>query len=242
MKKIYLILALSAITFAGFAQCTPDPSVNKPGISPAKLADAIAGTPYSEVATLMVPKDTVFVYLGNTYNAVIDSATVVSISDLPAGFAYECDKVSRTWNGGSKGCARLYGNPLAVHVGKYEVVVKVRTFLKITGSPTQFDQLDSSTIDINIVLPNAIQEQFQYAGIKIFPNPVSNVLNVSINQYTSEGSYEIFDLLGQRFNLAPSYSSQTGEVKFDVSNLKPGVYVVKREVNGYIYQSKFVKE
>lgn len=242
MKKLSYLIVLFSLSLGAYAQCTPDPSVTKPGLSPSKLADAIAGQPYSEVATLMVPKDTSITYQGNLYDIVVDSATVVSISDLPSGFAYECDNIHRTWNGGAKGCARLYGNPLAINVGKYEVMVKVRTYFKIVGLPNQLDQYDSSTIDINIVLANALEEQFQQVGMKAYPNPVSNLLKVSLNQYNLEGTMEIVDLMGKSMNIKPSYSSQTGEVSFDVSNLVPGVYIVKREADSKVYQTKFIKE
>jgi hypothetical protein len=242
MKKLSFLIAFLGLTIGVYAQCTPNPNVTKPGLSPSKLPDAIVGQAYSEVATLMVPKDTSITYQGNLYNVVVDSATVVSISDLPPGFAYECDNIHKTWNGGAKGCARLFGNPLAANVGKFEVMVRVRTYFKIVGLPNQLDQYDSSTIDINIVLPNAIEEQFQQVGMKAYPNPVSNLLKVSINQFNTEGSMEIVDLMGKSMDIKPSYSSQTGEASFDVSNLVPGVYIVKREAASMIYQTKFIKE
>jgi len=45
MKKIYLSLVALSLSMAALAQCTPDPSVTKPGISPAKLPDGIVGEP-----------------------------------------------------------------------------------------------------------------------------------------------------------------------------------------------------
>lgn len=242
MKKLYIFIALATLTFAAFAQCTPNANVTKPGLYPNVLADAIAGQPYSEVATLMVPRDTSITYQGNLYNIKVDSATVTSISDLPPGFSYECDNPRRTWPGGGKGCARLFGNPLAINVGKYEVLVKVRTYFKIVGLPNQLDQYDSSTVDITIVLPNGVQEQFQQIGMKAYPNPVSNLLKVSINQYNLEGNMEVIDILGKNMGLTPTYSSNTGEVSFDVSSLVPGVYLVRREIEGQVYQTKFIKE
>jgi len=74
MKKIYLSLVALSLSMAALAQCTPDPSVTKPGISPAKLPDGIVGEPYSQVVTLLVPLDSTILYQGTPYNIRIDSA------------------------------------------------------------------------------------------------------------------------------------------------------------------------
>ncbi len=243
MKKIYFFFVLSAIIFKGFAQpCNPDTTLTKPGIKPAKIADAVVGTAYSQVATIFIPRDTVITYNGNVYNAVIDSASIVGMNGLPAGFYYECDKASKTWAGGTRGCARLYGNPIAANVGSYAIYVKVRTFFKIVGLPNQLDQLDSSIIDFKVVLPNAMEEYTQLVGLKTYPNPATNQLHVIVKNYSSSTIYQIFDIFGQAYQLEPVFSPNTGEVKFDLSSLAPGVYFVKGENEGRSYQAKFIKE
>ncbi len=243
MKKIYYLLVLASFTLNGFAQpCIPDITLTKPGIKPDKIADAIVGTPYSQVATIFIPRDTVINYNGNVYNAVIDSASIVGMNGLPAGFLYECDKASKTWAGGTRGCARLYGSPTAANLGSYAIYVKVRTFFRIVGLPNQLDQLDSSIIDFKVVMPNALEEFVQMAGLKTYPNPANNQLNVVVKNYSSNASYQIFNIFGQAYKLEPLYAPNTGEIKFDISSLAPGVYFVKGENEGRNYQAKFVKE
>ncbi|OYU94155.1 MAG: hypothetical protein CFE21_17145 [Bacteroidetes bacterium B1(2017)] len=242
MKKIYLLLFALASTFAAFAQCIPDPTLTKPGLKPSKLPNGIAGTPYSEVATLVVPKDTFVNYNGTVYNVVVDSASVVGMSDLPKGFSYQCDKPSKTWAGGQRGCARLYGNPTLDDTGDYVIYVKVRTYFKIVGLPNQLDQLDSSTIDFKIVKPTGMQELVQAVGLKAYPNPAGNLLTVEIKKYSATATYQIYNVTGQVYDIPAQMSPNTGEVKFDVSSLKPGVYFVKGVNEGLSYQAKFVKE
>jgi|688.fasta_scaffold102130_3 hypothetical protein len=241
MKKIYLILFVLTLSIGAFAQCTPDPNVTKPGISPAKLPDGIVGVPYSQVITLIVPLDSTIVYQGNPYNVRIDSATVVSISDLPVGFGYEANKVSRTWNGGEKGCAKLFGNPISSSVGFYEVSVKVRTFFKIIGLPNQLDQLDSSIIDFRVVLGNSIQELSTAKRLIAYPNPVKDEINVELPQYSEASQFCIYNMMGQNMSLTPSYSSNTGEIKFNTSSLPSGMYLIHGQNNNKNYQVRFVK-
>jgi hypothetical protein len=225
-----------------FAQlCTPDPTLTKPGLKPSKLPDGIVGTPYSQVATLVVPKDTVIVYTGNTYNVVVDSANVVGMSGLPLNFDYECNKPSKSWAGGERGCARLFGTPATSNIGTYKIYVKVRTYFKIVGLPNQLDQLDSSIIDFNIVSANAIQELNQSNGFSAYPNPCTNILTLKLNNFTSTGIYTIQNLIGESVETKPSISTNTGEITFDVSALKPGVYLIIGENEGTKFQSKFFK-
>jgi hypothetical protein len=171
----------------------------------------------------------------------IDSATVVSISDLPVGFGYEANKVSRTWNGGEKGCAKLFGNPISSSVGFYEVSVKVRTFFKIIGLPNQLDQLDSSIIDFRVVLGNSIQELSTAKRLIAYPNPVKDEINVELPQYSEASQFCIYNMMGQNMSLTPSYSSNTGEIKFNTSSLPSGMYLIHGQNNNKNYQVRFVK-
>lgn len=242
MKRIYFIFSLVLMSLSGMAQCVPDATVTKPGLYPGKLPNAIVGNAYSQVATLMVPLDTALLYQGTLYNIRVDSATVVSMSDLPKGFAYECDKPSRTWNGGQRGCARLFGDPVATNVGSYVVYVKVRTFFKIIGLPNQFDQLDSSSIDFKVEMPNALQEVNQAVGLKAYPNPTKDELTLVLNKYNGQTQFEVYNSLGQKFELPQQNYSNTGEVKLNTQGLTPGVYFVKSSFEGTSSFVKFIKE
>ncbi|MCG9881257.1 MAG: T9SS type A sorting domain-containing protein [Bacteroidia bacterium] len=242
MKKIYLSLFSLVLSFAAMAQCTPDASVTKPGISPFKLPDGVTGQPYSQVVTLMVPRDSSIMYQGNMYNVVIDSASVVSISDLPTGFGYEANKASRTWNGGERGCARLFGNPIASSVGDYVVKVKVRTFFKIVGLATPLDQLDSSTIDFRVVMGSSLNEINQAHKLVAYPNPAKEELNIELPIYSKQTSFSVFNLMGQNMNINSEISSQTNEVKFNISNLPSGIYMVYGLSDNKPYQARFIKE
>lgn len=244
MKKIYIIIALLLPAISVLAQpCTPDSTLTTPGIKPSKIPNGVLGIPYSQVISLMVPLDTTVVWSGTAVNIKVDSATVIYLSDFPSGFAYDCDKLSRTWNGGQKGCARLFGLPDTNNLGVYKIWVKTRTYFKIVGISGNFDQIDSSAIDYTIQQwPLGLRESLKYHTLKMSPNPVTNLLSAEMEPYDASTMFKIFNLLGQQFTIEPLYEPNTGQVKFDVSALPAGVYIIKSEIGDKIAQSRFIKE
>ncbi len=243
MKKLASIAALFLLAVSAFGQpCSPDLTLTKPGIKPTDLPDGIVGKPYSEVISLLVPLDTVVTFNGNPYNVRVDSSSVIYLSDFPATFGYECDKVSRTWLGGQRGCARFFGNPTASMVGTYKIWVKTRTFFKIIGLSNAFDQVDSSYVTFHIVQPNAVKESMRPLNVRVYPNPANNVLNVQPENFNAPATYTIYNILGQNFETEKTLSPNTGEVKINISQFNPGVYFIKCESMGKTFVTRFIKE
>lgn len=242
MKRILLLISAVVLSFLANAQCTPDSTLKKPGLKPDRLPDGIVGTLYGETVTLFVPLDTTILFNGTNYKAIIDSASVVELTHMPVNFGYSCDKPSRTWKGGTRGCAKLYGTPVTSDTGDYVIKVKVRTFFKVVGLPNQMDQLDSSTIDFKVVMPTALEEVKQAAGMKIYPNPAKNELVVEPGRYDVKTRYSIFNLMGQEMVVTPEFSGNTGTVRFNLDHLPAGVYLLKSDVSGNSWQQRFVKE
>ena len=78
---------------------------------------------------------------------------------------------------------------------------------------------------------------FQNATLSYYPNPVSDVLNLS---YTSEiSSVEVYNMLGQNVKSAVLSGTQ---VKVDMSNLTSGSYIVKVTSDGITKSLKIIKE
>lgn len=72
--------------------------------------------------------------------------------------------------------------------------------------------------------------------VSIFPNPVQSKLNVDIG--TNKGLIEIYNVLGNKIYYQEVFSSSL----IDVSQLKSGMYLLKTNIDGKMYQSKFLKE
>ena len=76
-------------------------------------------------------------------------------------------------------------------------------------------------------------EEFENSIIKIYPNPVTNFINIETNEKIT--SLQIIDMRGKIL-------LQTTETKIDLQSLTPGLYVVKIEANsGKIMRKRIIK-
>lgn len=82
----------------------------------------------------------------------------------------------------------------------------------------------------------SIYNKTKTQNISIFPNPVYNVLNISTNSLNPIQSISIYDLLGKQIK----YEINTYSF-IDVSNLIPGIYILKVNTLGASYTKKFIK-
>jgi hypothetical protein len=85
---------------------------------------------------------------------------------------------------------------------------------------------------LTILAPTSINEVESELQVSVFPNPVSNELNLSVNVERAI----ILDLLGRE---VLTYNSTTN--KLDVSPLPHGMYVLEGRVGGSSFRKTFVK-
>lgn len=122
------------------------------------------------------------------------------------------------------------------------------------GSATEVDQViirwPSGTVD---VIENPIVNQmrtigegsaplkkddFFAAGLRIYPNPASDVLNIQSNKNVAIQSAQVFDLTGK---LLIDTSVDNGSIS--VKKLALGTYILLlKDVNGSVYNQKFIKK
>ena len=87
--------------------------------------------------------------------------------------------------------------------------------------------------------PSAVQELNQNNEIRIYPNPVSNVLFVQ-TQGIIGGNYSIYNEIGQRIEDGDLNSLQ--KISIDVSSFSSGIYFVRVTANnGRVYNGKFIR-
>lgn len=73
--------------------------------------------------------------------------------------------------------------------------------------------------------------------ISVFPNPVTNVLNISVQNENTINAIQIYDLLGK------IVIQNNGEnMHIATENISKGIYFIKVFSENRIYQSKFIKE
>ena len=82
----------------------------------------------------------------------------------------------------------------------------------------------------------------QTGGISIYPNPVSQTLNIQYNfKNNSKVRLEIFDVIGQQVYSRMMDNSEN-KTTVNTSNFMSGVYVVKLGNEKEQFVSKFVKQ
>lgn len=78
---------------------------------------------------------------------------------------------------------------------------------------------------------------FTKSIISLYPNPVKDILNITLSENTSIENYEIYDLLGKKV-----MSKNTTQNTVNISGLSKGIYLLKVLTNEGIITNKFIKE
>lgn len=77
----------------------------------------------------------------------------------------------------------------------------------------------------------------QTGTVQIYPNPVKDVLNLSLSDVVSAKEYEIYDLVSKKIA-----ATSLKENNINVSNLSNGVYILKIKTDEGVLTGKFVKQ
>lgn len=108
----------------------------------------------------------------------------------------------------------------------------------VTGGP--LCPLDTSaTLDLTINICPGIEETV-VAKVEVYPNPVDEVLNITLDRPLQNAQVYIFDLLGREvFHL-----NQDLEEKFEltIGTLQPGLYILQIKSEDFDVSKKFTKQ
>jgi hypothetical protein len=223
---LFILLAFSSGSYAQ-AQCTPDLSITQQGLYPDSatgLPHAYVGVPYNTVIQIRVLTDTT--YLG--LPAKIDSVRIDSIRGLPltGGFAYQCNKSSCTWAGGTNGCVLLTGNP--TQAGTYPVKIYLKAYGKASGFPAT---LPSTINYYKIVVEQNTGIQSlnpnEFGATQNSPNPFSGISEITFNvPHAGKISFTVYNLLGMSvYSHSVNASAGINKIAISSKELGQGVYM-----------------
>ena len=100
---------------------------------------------------------------------------------------------------------------------------------------------DAEVEDYTInVLASLSVEEFGLNQIVLYPNPTTNVLNISIQDNNLPDSYSIYNMLGQ--TIATKQISSNADLSINSSELSNGMYFVKIIKDGASVTLPFIKE
>ncbi|WP_456441419.1 T9SS type A sorting domain-containing protein [Psychroserpens sp.] len=89
------------------------------------------------------------------------------------------------------------------------------------------DRGGSSWFDLTVQDGALSTQEFQFEKVKLFPNPVNDVLNIQSDE--PKEKVEIFNLLGKRIK---ELNSGTNMNTIDMSDLAKGMYLIQVSING----------
>lgn len=75
--------------------------------------------------------------------------------------------------------------------------------------------------------------------IKIYPNPTSGIVNISIPNYSGVLNLEVFDINGRKV-LSKAETSFSTSVNINLQGLEPGIYIIKLEGEAFNFSEKII--
>lgn len=125
-------------------------------------------------------------------------------------------------SGGNAGCTGLTDNDEYDLFGRFAVAwngtssaTRLRDWLDPTGSGVATLNTLSNTLSVS--------EYFDDGSVKVFPNPTRDIVNIVVNNATSDLQYQIYNQLGQVI----VRKTALGNGKIHVDNLPNAVYFLK---------------
>ncbi|RRJ93081.1 T9SS C-terminal target domain-containing protein [Paenimyroides tangerinum] len=123
--------------------------------------------------------------------------------------------------------------------GVYKVFVTHKGNALDSGSQ-KFSLIVSGGV-VDFYEPNVSSDDFKIESLNVYPNPVTDILNVSADFSVIENAaVSLFDMLGKKVYSDDSLFAFSGDATINVSGLNSGVYLLQISKNGKIDTRKIV--
>jgi hypothetical protein len=249
-KNLLLILLCGIFSVNVFAQaCAPDPQYVQPGIYPDSATNFVQGyanQPYSQLITCVIPQDTQ-VIPPPIPPLNWDSTVLVSITNLPPGFVYNCfnagpgNQSRCSWRGNTSGCAIITGNPTMNDTGTYMLQIATNNYVGGSTNPIVYN---ITYYKIVINAPSSVTDipLNEFIVYQNSPNPFSNQSEIKFNS-NMNGMIElkIFNAVGTLLNTY-QIKAKPGLNKFQIDSkgLAEGVYLYSFNTGDRIITKRMV--
>ena len=97
-------------------------------------------------------------------------------------------------------------------------------------------------ISAQIIAQDFNKDESIAAKIELFPNPVTEVLNITIEGNLKKANFTLHNIIGNRIEIKPEKISEN-QYKINVNGLAAGYYLlmVRDDRNAFSYTHKFLK-
>ena len=256
MKLLLLSLTFAVFTAnnLGAQSCTPGSNFadSTYGVWPSPATNfpaALVSVPYTTDVNFKVPStitDEIVAVVPEAAMALgspIQSFKIIGVTGLPIGFLYACNISSCQYNGGSNGCANIYGTT-TVPAGSYPVSIDVEVTVLISlfpGFPPTPYPVETSFDGYSIELGNAGTIEQIIAPITVSPNPANNEIKIEgITASMKANQISILNIEGKV--VAEREIKDVLNTTFDLSAVKAGIYFVNVSHASGNKTVKFIKQ
>ncbi len=247
MKQTILAAGFLLAGLNTFGQCVPNQLYADSiyGVWPDTTENFVGGLLnvfYSDTLNILVPSEAGLIdpeYEGVT----IDSVALLSVDNLPAGLAVNCNSQTSapcTFITGQLGCGLIEGTPTTA--GTYEMTLNVRAYA--FGG---FIQVDQPFGGYRIIVAEDNSGLHAVSAIKpldvrAVPNPTIGATSFMFNlPRASKARVQVFNLVGEKlWDRSVSGKQGTNTIAFDAGELESGVYLYSVEAGGHTYTSRLV--
>ncbi len=73
-------------------------------------------------------------------------------------------------------------------------------------------------------------------NVSVYPNPANNLVNLSANENITK--VDVFNVIGKKMR---SFNVNSNSTSINISDLNPGIYLIKYEINNKVGTTKFIK-
>jgi hypothetical protein len=102
--------------------------------------------------------------------------------------------------------------------------------------------VDENRFQIGLNTTVLSNDNFEYNGVAVYPNPVVNTLNIDLANFNGESkSIYLFDITG-KLVMSKNASEAFTAINLDMSNLSSGVYIIKLNTDKGQFQQKLIKQ
>ena len=248
MKKLLLssFIICAAVFNAQAQSCTPGANYadSTYGVWPDTVQNFPNGTTntfYSTDLNFKVPLDATQASPLAPSGSTVQSFTVTSVDGLPSGFNYACNTSNCTYNGGSNGCANLYGTTATAGTYPLTININATVLVSIFGLPPTPQTQSISFDGYKVIIGLAGNIEQVIAPITVSPNPATNVLNINgISSIMKASTISITNIEGKV--VASKEVTSNSSQSFDLSTMKAGIYFVNVYHASGVETVKFIKE
>ena len=225
MKKLLLSITIFFAVSAAYSQsCTP--GANYADSTFGAWPDTIQNFPgatenvaYSTDLNFKVPLNASDVQPNTP--GTIQNFTVTNVVGLPAGLNYACNIGNCTYNGGTNGCANIYGTPTTP--GTYDIQIEVSANVYVF--PITIPYPYTFTGYKIVVSPStASMTELENSLYQIYPNPANDQLTFVNHSKGKIQAVQVIHMDGRIIESTPIIDNQ---ITFDISNYHEGIYFLK---------------